>query len=45
MDERDIRERAVDRVVKHFELLGQDEPDHSSEEWRELVAFNMEDIR
>jgi len=45
MEEYDERTEASDRASRYYELMGYDEPDHSSEEWREMVNIKMEQIR
>jgi hypothetical protein len=44
-DEREERMEASDRASRYYEIQGIDEPPHDSEEWRELVAIKLEQIR
>ena len=45
MDEREERIEASERASRYYEQQMIDEPDHNSEEWRELVTIKLEQIR
>ncbi len=45
MDEREERLEAGDRTHRYYEIQGVDSPEYDSEEWREIFAIKLEQVR
>ncbi len=45
MEEREERLEAAERTSRHFEIHGIDEPEHWSEEYREIYNYLLDKIR
>ncbi len=45
MDEQEEKFEAAERASAYYERRGIDDPPHDSEEWRDRVAYYLEQIR
>ena len=45
MDEREERLEAAERTSRYYEIRGIDEPEHWSEEYREMFYLQLDKVR
>ena len=43
--DREERIEAADRASRYYEIQGRDEPDHNSEEWRDMFNYYYDKVR